>query len=165
MQRDADRVLPAALEFVRAIGLELREEPLPSPTFLPGLTIRAGALVLDRTRLAHPGDVLHEAGHLATTPPALRASLDGVLHVGPPEEMMAIGWSYAAALHLGLEPGAVFHPGGYGGRAAALLQSFALGVPVGLPLLEAAGLTLGPRTAAAHGAPPYPHMLAWLRAS
>ena len=39
------------LAFVRSIGLEVREARLRQPTFLPGLLLEAGALVVDRRRL------------------------------------------------------------------------------------------------------------------
>src|SRR5262249_47941140 len=32
----------------------------PEPTFLPGLDIRHGAILLDEARLSYPGDILHE---------------------------------------------------------------------------------------------------------
>ena len=53
--------------------------------------------------------------------------------------------------------------GGYHGHSPGLLRNFELGVPIGVHLLEAAGMTAtGPR-AVELGVPPYPHMLRWLR--
>jgi hypothetical protein len=78
-------------------------------------------------------------------------------------ETAVFPWSYAAALHLGLDPAVVFHAGGYRGKAEGLLRTYGLGVYPGVHLLEAAGMTAtGPR-AEARGVPPYPHMLRWLR--
>jgi hypothetical protein len=78
-------------------------------------------------------------------------------------EWAAIPWSYAAALALGIDPALVFHAGGYRGHARGLLGNFAAGVPIGVHLLEDAGMTAtGPR-AEALGVPPYPHMISWLR--
>ena len=54
--------------FVRGIGIDVRAEPLPDDTFLPGLDIRHGAIVVDEARLSYPGDLLHEAGHVAVAP-------------------------------------------------------------------------------------------------
>jgi hypothetical protein len=39
----------------------------------------------------------------------------GKLESTPGEEMAAIAWSYAACVHLGLEPTVVFHSDGYKG--------------------------------------------------
>ena len=39
---------------------------------LPGLAIEHGAILVDEQRLSHPGDILHEAGHLAVADPVGR---------------------------------------------------------------------------------------------
>nr|WP_262907764.1 hypothetical protein [Hymenobacter sp. BT770] len=140
------------------IGLETRETRLRSPGFLPGLLIDNGRLLIDPARLQHPGDVLHEAGHLAVTPAAERAALHGDITALHPEragdELAVMLWSYAACRHLGLPPEAVFHPGGYHGQSAWLLDNFRRGEFLGLPLLAWMGLT----TAA-----DFPAMTRWLR--
>jgi hypothetical protein len=59
-------------DFVRGIGIDVRPAQLPGPTFLPGIDVRDGILLIEEQRLAYPGDVLHEAGHLAVTDPAER---------------------------------------------------------------------------------------------
>ncbi|MBW8855647.1 MAG: hypothetical protein JF604_15305, partial [Bradyrhizobium sp.] len=58
--------------FVRSIGIDVRAATLDGPTFFPGVDIQYGAIVIDEPRLAHPADILHEAGHIAVTDPALR---------------------------------------------------------------------------------------------
>lgn len=79
-------------------------------------------------------------------------------------ERAAIAWSYAAALHIGIEPAAVFHEGGYHGKSAGLLRTYGVGVYPGAHLLESAGMTVANRRAAQErGVEPYPHMLRWLR--
>ena len=70
--------------------------------------------MVDPGRLRFPGNVLHEAGHLAVATPQGRAGMDRDAGKDAAEEMMAIGWSYAAALHLGLDPAVVFHEGAIG---------------------------------------------------
>ncbi|MGB7019857.1 MAG: hypothetical protein WBD80_11725, partial [Xanthobacteraceae bacterium] len=50
---------------MRSIGIEVRAATLIEPTFLPGLDIRHGAILADEARLTYPGDILHEAGHIA----------------------------------------------------------------------------------------------------
>ncbi len=159
--------LDAILDFLAQVGITLREGPLPATTFLPGMAIVNGTLVLDRDRVRWPGDVLHEAGHVAVTPPALRDSLDGALNaeqaVAHGGEVEAIAWSWAALQHLGLAPELLFHPEGYKGQSAGLLLSYSLGVCPGAFGLTQAGMTLLGAPAHAAGVPPYPHMTRWLR--
>ena len=147
--------------FVREIGIEVRLAALDDSCLLPGLDVRGGALVVDRPRWLHPGDILHEAGHLAVAAPdarsAERLSSDGG------DEMAAIAWSYAAAVHLGVPIAIVFHAAGYRGGAQALIDNFEAGRYIGVPLLQWYGMTIEPRQAKPGGAPPYPHMLRWLR--
>ena len=63
------------VDFLRGIGLAVNEGDVPDDAFLPGLRIAAGGIVFDRSKLRWPGDLLHEAGHLAMTPQAHRAAL------------------------------------------------------------------------------------------
>ena len=119
--------------FVREIGIDVRPAELPDGTFLPGLDIRDGAILVDESRLAHPGDILHEAGHLAVTDASERhaptlAPADG-------DEMAALAWSYAALKHLALDPAVVFHPQGYKGGGASLIEAFEGPGGPGLPRL------------------------------
>jgi hypothetical protein len=147
--------------FVRGIGIDIREVTLCEPTLLPGLDIRDGAVLVDASRLLYPGDILHEAGHIAVTDPAVRHA--PTLSPTDAEEITTLAWSYAAACHLGIAVEVVFHPAGYKGGAAALVESFTAGHYIGVPLLHTYGMTVEPRRAAALGVAPYPHMLRWLR--
>lgn len=147
------------IAFLRAIGIDVEARALGDDTFLPGLTIEHGRLLYDEARLLYPGDLLHEAGHIAVVPPSQRALDD----FGGDVEIAAILWSYAAALHVGIEPAVVFHEAGYRGKAQGLLRTFGFGVYPGMPYLEAAGMAFGPRRAAELGVPPFPHMVHWLR--
>ena len=160
----SDPIAARIVAFLREIGLDVRVCPLTEPTFLPGIQIERGGLVVDPARLTYPGDLLHEAGHLAVVPPAERAALDGDAGGDQANEMMAIGWSYAALVHLGLDPAVVFHAGGYQDGGQTYLRNFAEGRHLGVPMLQWAGLTLDQRRAHEEGAEPYPHMLRWLRA-
>lgn len=152
-----DRILP----FLAEIGIAVQERSLPATTFLPGVLIERGALVIDRAQLAHPGDLLHEAGHIAVMLPAERAALSDDLHTGPGEEMATIAWSYAAACHLGIDVADLFHPDGYKGESPALIENFTAGRYFGVPLLQWYGLTR--ERADDSGLPVYPRMAAWLR--
>jgi hypothetical protein len=156
-----DPLTERLVAFVRGIGIEVRAAVLPEKTFLPGLDIRHGAILVDAERLAHPGDILHEAGHLAVTDPLKRNEPN--LSPTPAEEMTSIAWSYAALCHLTLDPAIVFHDDGYKGGATSIIENFTAGRYFGVPLLQLYGMAVEPRRAAETGAEPYPHMLRWLR--
>jgi hypothetical protein len=70
-----------------------------------------GGLIYDPGKLRYPGDLLHEAGHLAVMSPERRLRAQPYVGKYAAEEMMAIAWSYAAAVHLGLDPSIVFSRG------------------------------------------------------
>ena len=151
------------VEFLESIGLEVQAAELPGRTFLPGILIEQGRLLVDENRLRYSGDLLHEAGHLAVKTPSRRArcGLDASKNMG--DEIGAIGWSYAALTHLGLDPAVVFHPHGYKGSSQAFLDNFREGRFAGVPLLQWMGLTLDEKKAREQNLPPYPHMQRWLR--
>ena len=159
--------LDAIIDFLAEVGISVREGVPPAGSFLPGVAIACGGLIFDRDRLRWPGDLLHEAGHVAVTPRALRGSLEGTLNtedaIENAGEVEAIAWSWAALQHLGLAPEVLFHPEGYRGRAAGLLLSYSLGVCPGAFGLAQAGMTLLGASAHQAGLPPYPHMTRWLR--
>jgi hypothetical protein len=149
-------------DFVRNIGIDVRTGSLPAKTFLPGLDIQFGTVVVDEQRLSNPGDILHEAGHIAVSDPATRST--PTLSPTDGEEIATLAWSYAALTFLGLDPAVVFHPDGYKGGSASLIENFTAGRMIGVPLLQYFGMTLEPRQAAEQGIEPFPHMLRWLRA-
>jgi hypothetical protein len=157
----ADPLTDRPAAFVRNIGIDVRAATLPEKTILPGFDIRHGAIVVDETRVTHPGDILHEAGHLAVTDPLKRNA--PTLSPTPAEEMTSIAWSYAALRHLALDPAIVFHDDGYKGEAASLIENFTAGRYFGVPMLQFYGMAVEPRRAVETGAEPYPHMLRWLR--
>lgn len=148
--------------FLREIGLEVRAGAVAEPTALPGIRIERAALVVDETTLLYPGDLLHEAGHLAVVPRLRRATFHHDVGNDGAEEMTAIAWSYAAALHLGIDPAFVFHPAGYRGGSASILENFASGHYFGVPMLAFAGMAYENARTAPTGAKSYPHMLHWL---
>jgi hypothetical protein len=152
------------IRFVRTIGIEVQERELPGPTILPGLTMENGALIVDRARLAYPGDLLHEAGHLAVKLPAERAVTTHSAGSNPAEEMAAIAWAWAAGQHLQLPPEVVFHQAAYkNGSGAQMAEDFRSGRWFGVPFLQWIGLTAEPRQATALGRAAYPAMTKWLR--
>jgi hypothetical protein len=153
--------------FLVEIGIPVEAGDLSEGSFLPGVLLDRGGLLVDEARLDHPGDLLHEAGHIAVAPAWARPSMSGAIDVEGLDtsnlEWAAIPWSYAAALAIGIEPAVVFHEDGYQGRSQGLLANFAIGVPIGAHLLVDAGMTASGARAAELGVAPYPHMLRWLR--
>ena len=148
-----DPIVTRIVAFLTEIGIPVLITALPADTLLPAMTVRHGTLLVDPTRLTRPGDMLHEAGHIAVSDPAIRTMLADV-GGDPGEEIAAICWSYAAARALGLDPAIVFHDDGYRGDGAWLETTFAGGTYIGLPLLIWYGLTT---------AETYPEMQRWLR--
>jgi hypothetical protein len=157
-QDDVGRIVA----FLSGIGISVRAETLAGANFLPGLAIKHGELVYDPERLAWPGDLLHEAGHLAVTDPSLRPTLCDPSD-DPGEEMAAIAWSWAAAMEIGLAPATLFHQGGYRGGGSALIENFSAGRDVGVPWLAAWDMTEERHRTRRDGTIPYPHMRRWLR--
>lgn len=155
------------IAFLRGIGLRVDEETLTTPGFLPGVCIRAGGLVVDRNSLEWPGDLLHEAGHLAVMPAALRPEQSGALHdceqVPHAGEAEATAWAFAAACAVGLSAHELFHAGGYHGHGEALAMTFGCGVYPGLHGLMQAGMAYGLAEARSLSVEPYPQMRRWLR--
>ncbi|MBH8559695.1 hypothetical protein I7X13_16655 [Hymenobacter sp. BT442] len=148
-------------QFLAEIGIPTQEVELSVETFLPGILIENGGLLIDPAKLLYPGDILHEAGHLAVTPAAERAQLAGNVMAGKPdqngidgEEIVAMLWSYAASEVIGMPPEIVFHPDGYRNASNWILNNFRQGIYPGLPLLVWMGLTT------TEG---FPKMTRWLR--
>lgn len=155
------------VDFLNGIGIATRRAHVPSTSFLPGVRILEGGLVYDPGTLAWPGDLLHEAGHLATAPGSLRAGLsDGVelpASVPHASEAEATAWAYAAVVHLQLDPAVLFHPGGYHGASESLIATYSLGVYPGAFGLAQSGMTSLAGGAGPPEGPVYPRMSRWLR--
>lgn len=155
------------IEFIESIGIKVRYQSLSENTFLPGLLIDKDCICIDMEKLKFPGDILHEAGHIAVVPAADRMDLsaDTIIdreHQGA-EEMMAIAWSYAACKHLEIDPYIVFHEAGYQGGGNQIADQFGQGSYFGVPMLQFAGMSAEPRMADALGLPAFPMMAKWLR--
>ena len=157
----SDPLVERLSAFVRSIGIEVQPSTISWKTQFPGLDIKMGTVVVDEKEILHPGNILHEAGHIAVHDPSRRQ--DPKFSPTRGEELGALAWSYAATVHLGLGSELVFYPGSYHGWADSLVENFAEGRYLGIPLLQRYGMTLDQRTAAERGLDPYPHMLKWLR--
>lgn len=159
-----DEVTSQILGFITEIGLSVHHRVVTVPGAVPGISLDHGALVVDPTTPFAPGDLLHEAGHLALLPPSMRATATGRLEVGGGYELGAMCWSVAASRHLGLSLHVVFHESGYRGDSAHLVETYESGGTIGLPMLEWAGLSWAPGHEPA-GEQPFPAMRRWLRVS
>ncbi|HEX8747929.1 MAG TPA: hypothetical protein VF717_12075 [Pyrinomonadaceae bacterium] len=162
-----DAVTCSIAEFLISIGIEVLPAELTVETFLPGILVEGGRLLVDESRLIYPGDLLHEAGHLAVADGQLRKSLCGEVIIPGANmnavEVLATAWAYAAVRHLGIDPKILFHEGGYMGKSEGLLFTYGVGVYPGASGLQALGLTAMGEEARRRGVSPYPHMLKWLR--
>ena len=150
-----EETFSAIAAFLNEIGIPVELGEIQEETFLPGIHAISGILRVDPAKLQWPGDLLHEAGHLALLTPEQRRHTEGNVGDDGGDEMGAIAWSYAAAVHLKLDPAVVFHSGGYHGGGDSILANFTTGQYMGVPILAWRGLCL-PAS--------YPHMTRWLRA-
>ncbi len=154
-------------DFLTEIGLQVESAEIADQTFLPGILIKNGTILVDETNLKYVGDLLHEAGHLAVAPAHLRSRLSDEVEL--PEfnmatiESAAMPWSYAAALHLEIDPRIVFHSEGYKGNAEGILFTFNQGVFFGANILTDAEMTAIGEKALKLNVPPFPFMLKWTR--
>lgn len=153
--------------FINSIGIPCREGVVDGPTFLPGIEIRNGVIIYDTTMLKYPGDLVHEAGHMAILPPEYRQTANGDNMAGdlsaPGAEMTTIAWSWAAAQHMGLAPEVVFHDGGYKDGSANLIENFSAGRYLGVPMLDWLGMARETKIGTAPVPGDYPKMIHWLR--
>ncbi len=156
----ADQVA-AIVAFLDGIGIPTAAAALDEDTVLPAMTVRDGVILYDPARLDRPGDLLHEAGHIAMTDPAFRPTISdfSLAPSAQGDEMGATAWSWAAAIAAGLDARVAFHPDAYRGEGEWLQQTFAQGHYVGLPLLQYYGLARFPH----QDGDQYPAMIKWLR--
>ncbi|MFW0718309.1 hypothetical protein [Pedobacter sp. N23S346] len=153
------------LSFLDDIGIEYSLAPITEETFLQGLKLKTGTLIIDTEKLLYPGDILHEAGHLACMPPNMRKEMSdnlpsNDLHMGG--EIMAIAWSYAACIQLNIDATVVFHKDGYKDASQSIIENFERSMFIGLPLLQWLGMAYDDQQAQILGVKPYPEMQKWL---
>jgi hypothetical protein len=158
LNKEFDKIL----FFLEEIGIAFQLEKISEHSFLPGLKLCEGSLIIDKEQLKYVGDILHEAGHLACMPPEIRKKMNGDLedtdlHRGG--EMMAMAWSYAACIHLDIDPHIVFHEDGYKGDGKNIVQNFRNGKYLGIPLLVWCGMCN--KEDEIHVSNGFPSMLSW----
>jgi len=146
-------------------GIKMRAECVDVATLFPGCLIDRGTLVVDESKLMTPGDALHEAGHIALSPPEQRAQQFAFMSENDPgEEIANIAWCWAALLHLDIAPEDVFHATAYKrGDSSSIIDAARGGTYIGLPLLQYWGMTCDAATSRERGVDPFPHMLRWVR--
>ncbi|MCK8479662.1 hypothetical protein [Psychroserpens algicola] len=134
-----EAILNRIVNFINSIQIDVIPTRLNDDTFLPGLHLKGQAILMDKSKLKYPGDLLHEAGHIAVTAPQERSKIGtSEMEKSWPcmgDEIAAILWSYAALHHLNLNPDVVFHPNGYRDASNWFIEQFTSEVYMGLPLL------------------------------
>lgn len=166
LSQDDHLLLKKIYTFLTEIGINITEAAIQEPSFLPGLQIKNGTLIIDVTQLKYVGDILHEAGHIAIVPYNERIHLNEADIALRPnreaEEMMTIAWSYAAATALDIDPYIVFHDNGYKGGGSYLADNFNQGRYIGVPMLQWKGMAIEKRNDDNNDLPIYPKMIHWL---
>lgn len=156
------------ISFIESTGINVKVKSINKKTFLPGILIKNGSLVVDIEKLKYPGDLLHEAGHIAVAPHEIRHKLISPIDTqldfdAATHELMTLAWSYAAAVSAEIPLEVIFHPEGYKGQNESLLHTFKSGHYIGLPMLQWLGMSYDANNAAPNNAKPFPHMVKWLR--
>ncbi|MFN2530120.1 MAG: hypothetical protein ABR555_02365 [Pyrinomonadaceae bacterium] len=158
----ADPLTERLVQFLLEIGMQVERSQINDNTFLPGIDVKDGVILIDESKLSYPGDLLHEAGHLAVVPSSRRSTVGADVGKSAGEEMMAIAWSYAAVVHLQLDASVVFHDAGYKGGSNHIIENFSRGNYLAVPTLQWLGLTADNKLAKEMGIEAYPAMIKWL---
>lgn len=134
---EREEIISRIYSFLDKIGIERVEAKIDGKSFMPGMCITNGKLIIDPEELKYPGDLLHEAGHIAVSPPETRNKMSGdIAGENAGEEIAALLWSYMAAREAGIPPEVVFHPDGYKGDSEWLVTNFRNKTFIGFPLLN-----------------------------
>ncbi len=159
-----DPQIQRVADVVEAIGLWVRPGPVPDGgTLLAGLRVERGGIIVDETKSPHPGDLLHEAAHLAVMPPQDRDTVCGTLPADGGLEMAALAWSYAMAVRFELPLDMVFHDAFTAG-GPWLRELFGTGQSTGVPLLQLWDMCrLEDAPPGFEHLPVFPEMAKWLR--
>ena len=160
----SDGTLSTIAAFLSEIGLPVEIGEIQQPTFLPGIHVESGILRVDPARLSWPGDLLHEAGHLALLTEQQRKQVDRRRgrRWGRRDSAQSPGRTPRPFICNSI-PASFSTSTVTTAAARASCENFAAGRYIGLPMLQWRGLTLDEKNARASGVKPYPHMLRWLR--
>ena len=162
----SETVFQKITDFIQRIGIPIAYQHILEQSFLPGLLIENGTLIIDKNQLKYIGDALHEAGHIALMTSEQRKNLSGALNGqndGEATEMAVIAWTYAACLEIEIDPVIVFHSDGYKGGSESILENFSNGNYFGVPILEWYGMTERKINTQTINTISYPRMLTWVR--
>jgi hypothetical protein len=96
---ETEAVLDRIIAFLDGVGVPVGRGEVAETSFLPGVRVQAGGLVVDPARLICPGDLLREAGHIAVTPADRRAGTDEALEFDPGLETLLRGPMAALVRH------------------------------------------------------------------
>lgn len=181
------------VSFLERIGLRVErvEAAQVEASFLPSVLVSEGGLKVCMEE-AFPGDILHEAAHLAVIPASFRPYANGDLREvenkmaqyleDNPEAMLsypedplaravlqaaeaeATAWQYAAAQEIGLPLRWVFPVGSYDGDRVELLRGLRNNAYLGINGLRAAGWTQVRASPYQPDVPVYPKLKFWLQA-
>lgn len=155
------------IQFLDKIGIAVIEKELPDTTFLPGLNIENDRILIDYSKLKYPGDILHEAGHIAVTSFSERKLIgtEKMPSEWPTQgdEIASILWSFAALSHLNLDPDFVFHDNGYKNSSDWYIENFTSGTYMGLPLLQWLKMAYSDKEISKNKNLAFPVMQNWLR--
>ncbi|MFD2603368.1 hypothetical protein [Flavobacterium suzhouense] len=158
--------LQKCIQFLESIGIKVIEKELDDTCFLPGLLLGSNTIYIDHSKIKYPGDILHEAGHIAVTGSNER-TLIGTNQIpenwpSQGDEIAAILWSYAALKHLDLPCEFVFHKDGYKGHSDWYIENFTNQNYIGLPLLQWFGMAYS-KDDAFYDEYSFPKMKQWIR--
>lgn len=172
------------VRFLGDLGFVVTRAVKPHPQgFVNGIYCHGMTMLINPGAMLSAGDLLHEAGHVATVPSQFREHMYGnfavsltphmnryldehdILEAEMTGDMVfrgllqsgeteAIAWSYAAAVAAGIPPRVVFHNAGYDGDGEGLALQLSLGQHFGVHGLHAAKMTTCRM---------YPKMLRWLQ--
>ena len=160
----ADPLTERLAAFVRSVGIDVeRGDAGPSRRCFPGLDIRYGAVLIDESRLIQPGR--HPARGRPYRGARIRRSAwrSGSRRRAERSLRRSHGLTRRRCIS-GSTPTLVFYPGSsFQGEAPTLIENFAEGRYIGVPLLQRYGMSVEPRPAAERGVEPFPHMLRWVR--
>ncbi|WP_343690966.1 hypothetical protein [Chitinophaga sp.] len=144
MRKNTPDNFEKCIAFLNDIGIKTSFRTLDDSSFLPGLQIENGNIVIDTNLLEYPGDLLHEAGHIAVVSSKDRKALTAAALIKrnnrEAEEIMAIAWSYAACMHLDIDPSYVFHENGYRGGSNDIMESCSRNEYMGTLMLRSVGM-------------------------
>jgi hypothetical protein len=68
-------IINTITDFLAFAGIGFVIRRINIPTFLPGLQLENGKIIIDTEKLPYPGDIRHEAGHLAAYNTGVRETI------------------------------------------------------------------------------------------